>query len=541
MEAELGAGGMGAVFRATHLGTERAVALKIIAPQLMNDGDSLERFKREARAAGRLQHPNVVNVTDFGIADVDQQRVAYLAMEFLEGFTLGELLRRQKKLPVSLTVDILDQVAIAIDEAHRLGIIHRDLKPENIWLSDDRRGGYQVKVLDFGVAAFRESAIAEETHGDPKMTAVTTAVATPHLTRAGSVIGTPAYMSPEQCGGRTAGVFSDIYSLGVIAYQMMTGNLPFTGNTVELIAKHIAAPPPELTGVPKRVAEVVLSALEKDPERRPVSATAFAGALRARSEGATMTFRRAVAVYAVRFDELIRLAAVAHVALIAWTVIAVPLLAVYGLRAIGVLVVSTLAMIPGDTTCTALVYLAVDHLRRHPLEPISWRELIRQFGEKTGAPEPLKPSRLLLHSFRVMRLNARLTRELLFRALGRGSPLIALFALLDHDADVQKAVTVSRELSRGASWRIRMTEYGFVLLALFVLSCFILLTFLEPLGVAPSIASLIARVFLVICALGLATLAVLFSPLMAVAQAIYYFHARQAAGEEVSFSLDPRL
>src|SRR5688500_7436267 len=128
IERELGRGGMGTVYLATHLGTERPVAVKIIAPQFMKRSEFVERFRREARAAGRLRHPNVVDVTDFGFADTADGRVAYLVMEYLDGCTLGEILEEEKNLPVGWTLDILEQVCSAVHEAHEQGIIHRDLK-----------------------------------------------------------------------------------------------------------------------------------------------------------------------------------------------------------------------------------------------------------------------------------------------------------------------------------------------------------------------------------------------------------------------------
>ena len=169
MTRELGRGGMGTVYLATHLGTERPVAVKIIAPQFMQRAEFVERFRREARAAGRLRHPNVVNVTDFGFAETKDGQVAYLVMEYLDGCTLGEILDEEKNLPVAWTLDILEQVCSAVHEAHLQGIIHRDLKPDNIWLEPNQRGGYTVKVLDFGIAKLEEhdvpSAIDGNGHG----------------------------------------------------------------------------------------------------------------------------------------------------------------------------------------------------------------------------------------------------------------------------------------------------------------------------------------------------------------------------------------
>src|SRR6476659_9936079 len=152
LEKLLGQGGMGAVFLATHLGTERYVALKLISPQFMRNEEFVERFKREARAAGRLRHPNVVDVTDVGFARVKEGRVAYLVMEYLDGCTLGDVLAEEKQLPLEWVVDILEQVSSAVHEAHQLGIVHRDLKHDNIWLEPNRLGSYRVKVLDFGIA-----------------------------------------------------------------------------------------------------------------------------------------------------------------------------------------------------------------------------------------------------------------------------------------------------------------------------------------------------------------------------------------------------
>src|SRR5918999_4162907 len=152
IEKLLGQGGMGAVFLATHLGTERPVALKLIAPEFMRNDEFIERFKREARAAGRLRHPNVVDVTDFGFASLKNHEVAYLVMEYLDGCTLGDVLAEEKRLPLEWVADILDQVCSAVHEAHQQGMVHRDLKTDNIWLEPNRLGSYRVKVLDFGIA-----------------------------------------------------------------------------------------------------------------------------------------------------------------------------------------------------------------------------------------------------------------------------------------------------------------------------------------------------------------------------------------------------
>src|SRR6185436_20621684 len=156
LERLLGQGGMGAVYLATHLGTERFVALKLIMPQFMRNQEFVERFKREARAAGRLRHPNVVDVTDFGFSGEGVDRVAYLVMEYLDGCTLSDVLAEENRLPLYWVVDILEQVCGAVQEAHQQGILHRDLKPDNIWLEPNGLGGYRVKVLDFGIAKMGE-------------------------------------------------------------------------------------------------------------------------------------------------------------------------------------------------------------------------------------------------------------------------------------------------------------------------------------------------------------------------------------------------
>src|ERR1051325_4598117 len=165
IERELGRGGMGTVYLATHVGTERPVAVKVIAPQYMERVEFVERFRREARAAGRLRHPNVVDVTDFGFSDTQDGTVAYLVMEYLDGCTLGEILEEEKSLPLAWTMNILEEVCSAVQEAHEQGIIHRDLKPDNIWLEPNQRGGHTGKMLDFGIAKLEEVATRDLGNG----------------------------------------------------------------------------------------------------------------------------------------------------------------------------------------------------------------------------------------------------------------------------------------------------------------------------------------------------------------------------------------
>jgi serine/threonine protein kinase len=445
LERLLGRGGMGAVYLATHLGTERYVALKLITPQFMRNEEFVARFKREARAAGRLRHPNVVDVTDFGFAHAGAEAVAYLVMEYLDGCTLGDVLIEEKRLPLEWVVDILEQVCSAVHEAHQQGIVHRDLKPENIWLEPNRLGGYRVKVLDFGIAKLAEVELDDDgssadsaaelstsatpathdvaatslkaaratsppdagpahqdTRADDPNSEINTlihpadareqyptnlkaasATAVPQageektrvfdqspqnadaestallhktagtredgadgdrtlmfgkttqqaladqptrlrtktthgteLTRVGAIMGTPLYMSPEQCAGKTLDARSDIYSLGVIAYQMLAGEPPFAGVTGNVMQEHINTEPPPLRErnkkIRKRAAQVVMTALSKKPEDRPQTAFAFASALRAQAEGVGSLYRRAFALYSEYFPKFLKLSLIAH-------------------------------------------------------------------------------------------------------------------------------------------------------------------------------------------------------------------------------------
>jgi len=298
IERQLGEGAMGAVFQATHLGTLRPVALKVIVPQLAENEEFAQRFKREAEAAGRLSHPNVVNVTDFGVTCVNDRELAYLVMEYLDGETLASYLQKHVRPTFTFLLDVMDQTALALDAAHAAGIVHRDLKPSNIWLEPNHRGGYNVKVLDFGIAKVanateEERAIAADemkTLMETLLMAPPEPAATPsHLkTTAGTLLGTPAYMAPEQCIGLEVDLRADVYSLAVIAYEMLCGRLPFEGKGLALIREQIQTTPQsprEYDGtVPKALAEVVLSGLEKDPDRRPPTAGTFAARLRAASE-----------------------------------------------------------------------------------------------------------------------------------------------------------------------------------------------------------------------------------------------------------------
>jgi serine/threonine protein kinase len=323
IEQLLGKGGMGAVYRATHLGTKRTVAVKVIHPQLSAHDQFVARFRREAEAAGRLRHPNVVDVTDFGIAHTTNGPVAYLVMEYLDGCTLAEIVSEEGALPIAWVIDILEQVCAAVEEAHRAGIIHRDLKPDNIWLEPNGRGGYTVKVLDFGLVKL--AGTEEIGRGFTRINAdlsedvleeSATLIKAESLTAIGSVMGTPYYMSPEQCRGESLDKRSDIYSLGVVAYRLLTGETPFVGSPHQVIELHKTAEPPPIREknrkLPRKMARIVMTTLAKDPDERPQSAAGFAAALRASWEGPSHLLRQAFSLYSEHFPTFFKIALIGY-------------------------------------------------------------------------------------------------------------------------------------------------------------------------------------------------------------------------------------
>jgi serine/threonine protein kinase len=263
LEERLGEGGMGTVYRARHLLMDRPVAIKVLHPRFVENEAARARFQLEARAAVRLHHPNAVSVTDFGQTT---DGCVYIVMELLKGRTLREILVKEAPLETARATSIILQASAAVAAAHEAGIIHRDLKPSNILVTRSADVPAVVKVLDFGIAK-----LAANTFGDDD--------ATP-LTLPGTPLGTPRYMSPEQHQGRDLTPAADVYSLGIILYEMLTGMAPFTGTSVvEIALKHTNDPPRPpreiVAGIPEDVERVVLHALEKQPEARPANAAEF--------------------------------------------------------------------------------------------------------------------------------------------------------------------------------------------------------------------------------------------------------------------------
>ena len=250
----LGVGGMATVYLAEDSSLGRKVALKVMAERYAEDGEFVERFRREAQAAARLNHPNIIAVYDRGEADGRP----YIAMEYLQGRTLKQLIQKDGPLPPERAIAMAMQVLAGLRYAHEHGVVHRDVKPHNVLVGDDGR----IKVTDFGIAHA----------GDPQLTEV------------GSIVGTAQYLSPEQARGRSVGAQTDIYSLGVVVYEMLAGRVPFEGDSSVAIAmQHVSDEPPPLRSlapeVPESLALVVAHAMLKDPAQRYSSADEFAADL----------------------------------------------------------------------------------------------------------------------------------------------------------------------------------------------------------------------------------------------------------------------
>jgi GAF domain-containing protein len=266
IEQLLGRGGMGAVYRARDMRLDRLVAVKVVRPELLEDQDARRRFRREAQIVARLQHPGIVSIFDFGTLTGGG---AYLVMELVRGEDLRRVLHREGRLEPARAVKILVAVCAAIEAAHLEGVLHRDLKPENILLPG---GDIEAKVLDFGVAKLVADAAPAESESAGETLAA--------LTMAGTIIGTPAYMAPEQLSASALGPRTDVFALGVIAYEMLCGDLPFSrGSLTDVILAQARGAQP-LTerdpDIPAPLDRAVRRALEMTPDERPATPHAFA-------------------------------------------------------------------------------------------------------------------------------------------------------------------------------------------------------------------------------------------------------------------------
>jgi CHASE2 domain-containing sensor protein/tRNA A-37 threonylcarbamoyl transferase component Bud32 len=271
LDDRLGEGAAGIVYCATHLGLQKVFALKLLKPGPALDPFAVARFQREAEALGRLRHPHIVDVTDAGIDPGTGAR--YLVMEHLEGVPLAELCRTAAPLPLERALPILAAIAAAVDAAHERGILHRDLKPGNVLLCGEEGEAPGVKVLDFGLAEIAGAPL-------PRPGPPSGAGADGRLTATGDLLGTPLYVAPEVIRDARAGRASDLYSFGVIAYEMLAGRPPFEGTTREVLAGHLERAPPR-GALSQPVWSVVRDCLAKDPALRPATAGEAVRRLRA--------------------------------------------------------------------------------------------------------------------------------------------------------------------------------------------------------------------------------------------------------------------
>ncbi len=274
---------MGSVYRASQPAMKREVAIKILHPKLAGRKDLTSRFRREARAMSQLTHPNTVRVFMYG--ELEEDGSLYIVMEMLEGRNLNQTVRKGGPMDPAQAIPIITQVCGALQEAHEMGIVHRDMKPENIFICNQGGMTNYPKVLDFGLAKVTEQQMQP---------------GSVILTQEGMVFGTPEFMSPEQAQGRTLDARSDVYSVAVILYEVLTGKLPFDAKTpMEYIQKHVTQP---IIGLNDRVegksfdpglARVLEKAMAKKPDERYQSAREFAQALEPYAEGAPVASRAA--------------------------------------------------------------------------------------------------------------------------------------------------------------------------------------------------------------------------------------------------------
>src|SRR5438105_15326247 len=257
LEELVGSGGMSSVYRAHDRLLDRKVALKVLHEQYMEDADYVERFRHEARAVAALSHPNIVTVIDRG----EHEGRQFIVFEYVDGENLKRMIERRGPAPVPTALELASQVARGLAFAHQQGVVHRDVKPQNVLLNGDG----QAKVTDFGIARTLD---------------------VDGVTQTGTVLGTSNYIAPEQASGQPVDVQTDVYSLGVVLYELLAGDVPFPGeNFVVVATKHVNEPPPNLLdvrkAVPLRVAAAVDRALEKDPAARFPTMDAFAAELEA--------------------------------------------------------------------------------------------------------------------------------------------------------------------------------------------------------------------------------------------------------------------
>jgi serine/threonine-protein kinase len=278
VDRRLGSGTFGDVYAGEQPLIGKKVAIKVLRHKFSADPQVVSRFISEARAVNKIRHRNIIDIFSFGRLP---DRRHYFVMELLDGLTLGELLRRERRLPIPQALEILRGIADALDAAHEAGVTHRDLKPDNIFLAVEKDDAYFPKLLDFGVAKLVSDEIA-------------------HKTATGAAIGTPRYMAPEQARGKPVDHRADIYALGVVIHEMLTGTLLFEGDTaMDVLLKHTVEPPPSMSSVcpeiPKDLDAPVLAMLAKRKEARPNSAgeavAALAERARAAMDTATLTIR----------------------------------------------------------------------------------------------------------------------------------------------------------------------------------------------------------------------------------------------------------
>jgi serine/threonine protein kinase len=256
VEGKLGEGGFGAVYRAVHPVIGKTAAVKVLSRQWSSNPQMVSRFISEARAVNQIRHKNIIDIFAFGALPDGRQ---YYVMELLDGMPFDKFLREKGRLAPETALPLLRAVARALDAAHANGIVHRDLKPENVFLCFDEDGTIQPRLLDFGIAKL----LGESISG--------------HKTRTGTPMGTPGYMSPEQCRGKAVDKRTDVYALGVMAHELLTGRLPFEGESaMDVLVRHMSEPAPAMTAhcaeLPATLDAPVKRMLEKEPEQRPASA-----------------------------------------------------------------------------------------------------------------------------------------------------------------------------------------------------------------------------------------------------------------------------